>query len=639
MKTIFYSLFASIFGLLATAPAIAQEKKTVFIFSPDPVAKENLKEDDTLDAKLFKRDLELRPNSNAEFTLYVFNPLPGGEKTFTVELKVGTSTFRSKVKIPAETWVPVTFAKPAAPAPVVVLAPIPAVAGAPKAEPVPPGAALAKNAEGKLSLAMRLLDDKGDALKDTELYTFKSSADVSLLTPSEYVKSSKPKFTTPKKPTDPTTIIAEVESLEKTSGTADLRLAFPMQSTDSQIVIRQGLYERTMPLQRDKGAMNAPIANLRGSLESYGEEVRIHVGVDGIDRAFIYSAKTLGETVAGEAKLIEDMAVRVTAITTLSIQEATAPVKTYSVRVEADNAPKGTRLELWLRPEGTGNAAADNELIPLGGPRDEQVWLDLPGPTGGFFFTSRSKDWIKTIDSQSLRGTMELVGVLKAKDDGKTLAKSQAFRLTVDGTPPDRIVFGKLPAKHIKGTPLPLSVTTSDPETAIRKVVFYLAKENDEGKLPPEAVKLPAERLVVLNKLKTDNWVAAMPLAADKKGEIFVTAQVTNEAGLVSTLTQRIELVDPPVKKPIGSIVGKVQLGERFLPGVDVTLSDADGKLKGNAKTDANGSFKFENLVAGKYSVAASRKDSVSETKGKAEVIVEDIVKPTKATLTMARPK
>lgn len=70
-----------------------------------------------------------------------------------------------------------------------------------------------------------------------------------------------------------------------------------------------------------------------------------------------------------------------------------------------------------------------------------------------------------------------------------------------------------------------------------------------------------------------------------------------------------------------GKITGKVLEGERPQPGLNVVLSDNDGKEKATTKTSDKGEFEFKDLAAGNYKVFSSK--PVSGRKGMVSVVVQ----------------
>jgi hypothetical protein len=143
-----------------------------------------------------------------------------------------------------------------------------------------------------------------------------------------------------------------------------------------------------------------------------------------------------------------------------------------------------------------------------------------------------------------------------------------------------------------------------------------LGKPGPDGKLPEGAVLIEAQKPTA----EGGAWIAQVPLAADKKGTIDLSAVATNGVGLTSTQVQKVQLLDPPTG---GTIKGSVTLGGRPQPGAKVSLKDGEGKEKDFATTDAKGSFTMNNVLPGAYKVFASRTDAGVGTKGEEAVKVE----------------
>jgi alpha-glucoside transport system permease protein len=68
--------------------------------------------------------------------------------------------------------------------------------------------------------------------------------------------------------------------------------------------------------------------------------------------------------------------------------------------------------------------------------------------------------------------------------------------------------------------------------------------------------------------------------------------------------------------KPGGGTPGKVESEEVGIPGATVELRDADGKKTDSAKTEDDGTFRFENLPDGEYRVAISKSTFSEPFKG-----------------------
>jgi hypothetical protein len=607
--------------LLLVATAAAEDFSTTAVFAFAPAPGPDVVKDPNKELRATE-NLAVRPNGAAEFYLYAHNPAKV-QKTYLVDLKGAPGTglsARTKVTIPAGQWVRVRLPKPAPPAPPPPVAVVPAPA-APAAEkqpapaPPPPGSELAAS-KGQFLFTLRLLADDGTPVKDAAGDPYGREVAVTVVSPEAYIAP-------------PVGTITQIDTLTRVAvtvspklneakqpvfvGAADLKLSFPPQLALTKAVVREGFYRRSLPAEA--GAK----AKLVGMVEGAGTEVRAHVAVDGVERAFIYKPAPAASTDAG--KLIRDplQAVWVYPAAGYAPAAATQPVTSFPVRVEADNPPPDATLELWVRPAGSTDDPTVNEVVRLGGPREERAWLDPAGPVDqGVLITNRSRDWVRGLDVFALRGKQEIVAVMTTRGPtGPVRVKSPPLLLTIDATPPDRVTIGKLAAKHVKGKPLPVRASAADPETRVVKATFFLGKPLDDGKLPPDAILAEGKPLGVIPNV----WTADLPLPADKRGEGYVGVIFVNEVGLATMRTQRIELVDAP--PPFGAIDGVVMVGDRPQPGLVVSLRDGEGKEKMVGKTDDTGKFKFEKVIPGTYTVASAKPTSSYPFAGVAPVQVE----------------
>lgn len=623
-------LLAPVVLIAATAlTATAQDFSLtpVFTFLPAPAADEVTNPKDLGGVP----NLEVRPNANAEFYLYAFNPKKV-EKTYIVEVRGGPKTglaVQTKVKLAPEKWTRIRLPKPAPPtAPPAAPAPAaPAAPGAqpaPAPEPPPPGSELFP-VDRNFSFTIRLLAEDGKPETDPEGKPYGRVVGVTVQRPEDYIDQPKGEVTLRDTLTQ---VRVEVQGKPNFTGTSAVRLDFPQQAALLGAVVREGFYRRT--LTAEPGSKTPPKATLVGAVENAGPGLRVDVGVDGFERAFIYKPAPAGELDAGQLKRVSEKEVRVFPAAGFATAAATQPVPRFLVRIEPDNDPKDATLELWVRQPGAGDSADVNEVIKLGGTRDERVWLDLAGPTDqGLLVTSKLRDWVTGIDLTALRGQQEVVAVMKVPNI-TTPIKSPPLLLTIDATPPEKVEFAKLPAKHIKGKPLPVQVSAIDRDTKIEKAVFFLGKPLEDGKLPPDAVKVDGVQSPTDPKV----WTADIPLPPEKRGEVFIGVVFTDQVGLTTTRTQRVELIDAP--PPAGNIAGVVMIGELPQPGLVVSLRDGDGKEKATTTTDDKGKFKFEKVAPGNYTVASSRKDSSYGSAGSAPVQVE-VDKTAKVTLPLKK--
>jgi hypothetical protein len=628
------ALFAACSPLSAATPTFSDD--VVFTFTPDAGTKEVV---DTLsDIKNNNSNISLRPNGGGEFHLYVRNPARP-QKTYTVELVTGPKSALGasvKVTIPGEKWKRVRFAKPAlpalepvAPAVVPAIAPVPAAALAPKVE-LPAGLELPQAKEG-FRFILRLLDDAGDPVIGSDKKELGRVCSVTLLQPSQYLNISKPSLSVLK---DKDTAKAGAAQIRvpvsaiagKASGEAIVALTFPATLNSPTLVQREGVYRRAISLGDDV-TVNKSVT-LLGNVQKMGDALRAEVSIDGISRAFIYTSQTKAEVKNEDWQRFDAKLVRILRPTGFGTRAVTRPTAAFPIKIEADNAEVNSSLELQIRQAGVPDEVVKPEIVPLKGSREERVWIQLEGKLDkGFAIANRSADWIVPLDLGERRGRVEVVSILRGSD-GKEIAKSDPYLIAVDAAAPEDVKFLKLPAKHIKGTPLPVSAALQDNDTRIVKAIFFLGELGEDGKLPEGPKVIGVQLIDAKTKLATVEWIGLMPLPPEKRGEITIGVVAIDEVGNTTVETQKVELVDPPL--PSGTIAGKVVRGERAQPGLTVTLLDAEAKPKGETTTDAFGKFKFEKVAPGAYVLRTTKTDPTTGMTGLSPVQVENgkTVKP-----------
>jgi hypothetical protein len=158
---------------------------------------------------------------------------------------------------------------------------------------------------------------------------------------------------------------------------------------------------------------------------------------------------------------------------------------------------------------------------------------------------------------------------------------------------------------------LRVAATAVDPESHVRKVVFYVGKplrKGDRELIPADAVVLPARRL----RAEGDVWTAVLPVETVKPARFDLTVQATNGAGESSSETITIRLVDAPKvveKVVLARITGTVLVGDRPQANVPVSLADLKGMVKAATKTDKAGAYVFADVLPGSYVVTAAKAD------------------------------
>ena len=318
---------------------------------------------DVTDVLRASTDLKLRPNSTSELYLWVLNPNAGDpakdRQEFTVEMQVarGGPTARTKVTIPAQTWVRVRLPKPAppaAPATPAPAAPAAPATGTPDAkapanapEPPPPGVELPLR-DSSSTLTFRLLDKNGEEVLDTTGNGKPYGGDyrVTLRPLSDYVSAPDLTIT----PSDRDVRLAATVKQKPFAypGNVPVRLLFPPQDGLAAALLREGFYRRTLTIDTSKDLKENSVT-LSARIENPGQRFRVYVGIDGIDRAYGYTLNLLGTTPKTQILPETEPAVRVSRV---SPKTVTAPVAGYPVLVEVDNPGDGDSLEVRLRPVG-----------------------------------------------------------------------------------------------------------------------------------------------------------------------------------------------------------------------------------------------------------------------------------------------
>ena len=229
-----------------------------------------------------------------------------------------------------------------------------------------------------------------------------------------------------------------------------------------------------------------------------------------------------------------------------------------------------------------------------------------------------------------MQGNVEVYGVLRRKSGDVESDKSLV--LTVDGTPPEPITFLRIAKTLEKGKPLALKASVNDHDTDVTKATFFLFRAFDDGKIPADAIKEVGTQSLTNPRI----WGANLKVPADFRGDALVAVTFANEAGIVTDvpLVQRIEIVDP--LPPTGTIEGSAVFGERFQPGVSVSLRDAEGKEKAATTTDEKGRFKFERTPIGTYRLIVIKRNSSTGAAGTSPVVVE-ADKTTKVTVALEK--
>ena len=133
------------------------------------------------------------------------------------------------------------------------------------------------------------------------------------------------------------------------------------------------------------------------------------------------------------------------------------------------------------------------------------------------------------------------------------------------------------------------------------KAVFFQGKTPANGKVKEDAV-------LALGELDAASglWKAEIP-ATDKES-LELNVQLATATGMEATPARPTMIFFHAAgSAKWATVKGSVVYGDLRQPEVTVTLGDANGKVKGTAKTDDKGAFAFEKVVPGSYYVTASK--------------------------------
>jgi hypothetical protein len=528
----------------------------------------------------------VRPLAGQKFHL-TLSHLGHGTRTVVVELVAGDTTRRSKpiVLLDGEP-VAVEF-PPAAP-------PAPGTAPGPAQPPAAPQPLAAP-----FTLIVSAADDPGRELHREEFRPV-------VMEPLEYVPGHEFAFE-PAGPTGQPRVRLELRTRPGLSGpppTAEL--GFPADRNPLLAPVADGTLAGPVPTDGSSLLLFADGVKVGGTAE---RAVVAEVEIDGVKRAFRY---LVGVTAAGrEVTAVRDLAPAVRVVAPVAARSgATVPV-----RVEQDNVPGGTRMELsLLRPEG-------ELLVPEAGAaqsagRQVVVLLaDAPGPAGAFTLSAALRDWTFELPTGKALGR-RVVRARLIDADGRELAVHEQS-VILDDRPPADVRFLTVPRQAGQGTVLLVRATATAPVSGVREVRFALGRPVN-GKLPDTVVRIAGKPSAADSSV----WEAKVPVPPELLGPVELQAEFVSGAGVSGTGSAEVDVLtaaDLAKPKP-ATIRGTVVEGEYFRANLEVVLIDDKGMEKGKAKTDAKGQFVFENLPAGKYTVGSAKPDGTRKGSTPVEV-------------------
>jgi hypothetical protein len=565
-----------------------------------------------------KKDLLLRPNRDEAFFVYVENP--GTTPTnVVVELAAdGHSGEPARVSMTLEAGKTKQAVFPKPPGAAAAPAPAPPPAGAPPAPPPPPPGVPLSGPPFKFQV--RLLEDNKEV--DHKSVT-------RILAPHEYVGAVAQY--------NPRRGLLAVEVTAKPEffgAPCPVELALPVDRIPGFKKPKKGTFRGVLRRPGDKVVLSAE--NFI-SIDAANKSGFVYVTVDGYERAFVFETNFGG----GSFDPLQSRSIR------LYAPAFSRPTAHFPVRVEVDNppGPDDMSVKLGMYQDVAGELEKDILVDFPTGYRDEQLRVEAAGEGGAVVFHTLVRDWVREIDASGILGQRvlrawmrdpagaEVTVVNSIGEPVKAVTYVEAVderlrhydRVTFDDSEPEglRLIA---PAQAIRGTRLVLKATGSDPESGISRVLFYLARPTDEGKPPAGVEPIKALPPTAANP----EWFTSFVVPKDAKSPLDVIVQAINGVGLSSFSTGSIEIADPAAAvagAKTGKIAGIVTWGGRLSqPDVDVVLKDAkDPKApeKKKTKTKDDGSYLFEDVEPGEYTVSAAKTESGGISRDDQKVTVE----------------
>jgi hypothetical protein len=272
------------------------------------------------------------------------------------------------------------------------------------------------------------------------------------------------------------------------------------------------------------------------------------------------------------------------------------PGQSVRFRVGGDFAPLGSRIDVRLLRADPGGTVVTEREQGFAAPRSRQA--TFAPSADGFTVRPMVRDWEVTWDTPQLIGRRTLQARLFSADGRVLLTEEKPVIL--DTTPPIGVALIGLPPMTKRGEPLTVSAEGSDPESGIASVRFFLGKPAN-NQPPPGAVVVAGTPVAG----SPGTWRATLPLP-DQATPAAVGVVFENTAGLVASDTGTVEVVNELPVQP-AAIVGTLTESDLPQAGLDVTLYDAGGKAVKTVKSGADGSFRFDGLAAGQYTIYAMK--------------------------------
>jgi hypothetical protein len=456
-------------------------------------------------------------------------------------------------------------------------------------------------------LVIRVLDaDQKNELFDEQ------QIPVEIARPRDYVRVTSILFT-PTQGGKPNDLMVNLQVFAAPGGPdIPVDLVLPADRIPGLVAAKDGTFKGELSATGEKGRDMLTLAAQKIVLApGEDEEGVVYLNVDGYERAFVFRTTFLRQggptTPRGDIR----PAVR------LRTDPFVRAMPKYPLTVETDNPPEGSTLEVTVgqRVAGEFQARVPAKIFPDA--KRKRITWSPQSPDGGIVFETTVQDWTIPLDTSRLLGRQEILMRMLDRN-GREVAKAvEGF--IVEDSGPDGAHFVHAPKALQKGSKVVLRATgaSTQEKDGIKDAVFFLGRPPADGKLPPTLATFkgrPARDKSV--------WEADVTLP-DVKGPVDISVQLTNHAGLSSFATTSIDLWETdPAKTAAGKIKGQVVLGDLPQAGLPVSLRDAKGAAELAAtKTKDDGSFVFEGVAPGNYTVYCRRNDT--QRAGSASVTVE----------------
>lgn len=380
-----------------------------------------------------------------------------------------------------------------------------------------------------------------------------------------------------------------------------VRLSAPSDQIPGLVGIQGGAFVGSLPSVGSSLLLQAKNMQFTPSARQPG---RFFVDVDDYPRAFVF--RTMFPRQGDPIFPIEDSAPRLQ----LLAPRMGLAGPGYPVTLPTDNAPMGATLDLAVG-RMNGRIFQPELTTTLQTARHERIGFAPHGTKGEMLAQASMRDWELQLDTTGIVGQRQLRARMLDVDGREMLVVQQTILL--DDTPPEQVSFISPPTRAAVKQQIELRAIGVDSLSGIEQVVFFLGKPVD-GKMPPGVPSAPADPLDESGTM----WAAQFVLPA-VTGRTDVSVQFTNGVGQSTFATVAMEILDPAALA-VGNIQGTVVEGPRPQADLDVELLDAHGKPAKMVKTTADGSYAFEGVAAGDYTVSVTK--TSSQRKGKSPVTV-----------------